>query len=150
MDAQYIHMLYIFVKRSPMPKTEASKRSRAMNAADDQATFGERLARLRKAAGYTQTELGDILGLSQRMMTYYEREGGRPPAHLLGQMAEILGVSVDELLGLETVRGKPAPRNSRLWRKLREIEKLPPGDRKVVMKLVDGLLAHHKLNSRRT
>ncbi|MGH9366294.1 MAG: helix-turn-helix domain-containing protein [Thermoanaerobaculia bacterium] len=54
-------------------------------------SFGERLARLRKARGYTQTELGEILDLSQRMMTYYEREDGRPPAHLLGQMAEALG-----------------------------------------------------------
>jgi len=112
--------------------------------------FGERLARLRKARGYTQTELGEILGLSQRMMTYYEREEGRPPAHLLGQMAEALGVSVEELLGLKPVADKPAPRNTRLWRKLREIEKLPASDRKAVIKLVDGLLARQKLNSRGT
>jgi len=84
-------------------------------------SFGQRLARLRKASGYTQTELGEILELSQRMMTYYEREGGRPPAHLLGRMAETLGVSVEELLGLRPVKEKPAPRNSRLWRKLREV-----------------------------
>ncbi len=113
-------------------------------------SFGERLARLRKARGYTQTELGEILGLSQRMMTYYEREDGRPPAHLLGQMAEALGVTVDELLGLKPVADKPAPRNTRLWRKLREIEKLPAGDRKAVLKLVDGMLARHKLNSQGT
>lgn len=112
--------------------------------------FGERLARLRKTRGYTQTELGEILGLSQRMMTYYEREEGRPPAHLLGQMAEALGVSVEELLGLKPVADKPAPRNTRLWRKLREIEKLPASDRRAVIKLVDGLLARQKLNSRGT
>jgi transcriptional regulator with XRE-family HTH domain len=113
-------------------------------------SFGERLARLRKARGYTQTELGEILGLSQRMMTYYEREDGRPPAHLLGQMAEALDVSVDELLGLKPVMDKPAPRNTRLWRKLREIEKPPAGDRKAVIKLVDGMLARHKLDSQGT
>jgi transcriptional regulator with XRE-family HTH domain len=113
-------------------------------------TFGERLARLRKARGYTQTELGELLGLSQRMMTYYEREGGRPPGKLLGRMAEVLGVSVDELLGLKPTKEKPAPRNSRLWRKLREIEKLPASDRRAVIKLVDGLLANHKLKSRGT
>jgi transcriptional regulator with XRE-family HTH domain len=113
-------------------------------------SFGERLARLRKTRGYTQTALGEILGLSQRMMTYYEREDGRPPARLLGQMAEALGVSVDELLGLKPVADKPAPRNTRLWRKLREIEKLPAGDRKAVIKLVDGMLARHKLNSQGT
>ena len=112
--------------------------------------FGERLARLRKARGYTQTELGEILDLSQRMMTYYEREEGRPPAHLLGRMAEALGVSVEEVLGLKPVADKPAPRNTRLWRKLREIEKLPASDRRAVIKLVDGLLARQKLDSRGT
>jgi transcriptional regulator with XRE-family HTH domain len=110
-------------------------------------SFDERPARLRKAWGYTKTELGEILDLSQRMMTYYEREAGRPPAHLLGQMAEALGVTVDELLGLKPVMDKPVPRNTRLWRGLREIEKLPAGDRKAVIKLVDGMLARHKLSS---
>jgi len=108
-------------------------------------TFGQRLARLRKARGYTQTELGEMLGLSQRMMTYYEREGGRPPAHLLGPMADALGVTVDELLGLNPVEAEPAPRSTRLWRKLREIEKLPVGDRKAVLKILDGLLVRQKL-----
>ena len=127
----------------PMARTARSKQP-------IEESFGERLAQLRKARGYTQTELGELLGLSQRMMTYYEREDGRPPARLLGQMAEALGVSVDELLGLKPVADKAPPRNTRLWRKLREIEKLPPGDRQVVIKLVDGMLARHKLNSQGT
>jgi transcriptional regulator with XRE-family HTH domain len=113
-------------------------------------SFGECLARLRKERDDTQTELGEILGLSQRVMTYYEREDRRPPAHLLGRMAEALGVSVDELLGLKPVAEDPAPRDTRPWRKLREIEKLPAGDRQAVIKLVDGMLARHKLESQGT
>jgi hypothetical protein len=57
---------------------------------------------------------------------------------------------VEELLGLKPVADKPAPRNTRLWRKPREIEKLPASDRKAVIKLVDGLLARQKLNSQGT
>lgn len=68
-------------------------------------SFGERLVRLRKARGYTQTEPGEILDLSQRMMTYYEREEGRPPAHLLGQTAEALGVSSDRSAVIKLVDG---------------------------------------------
>jgi len=130
-----------FPQEFPVVRTARSKKP-------VEESFGDRLARLRKARGYTQTELGEILDLSQRMMTYYEREEGRPPAHLLGRMAEALGVSVEELLGLKPVADKPAPRDTRLWRKLREIEKLPASDRKTVIKLMDGLLARHKLNSR--
>jgi len=33
----------------------------------------------------------------------------------------------------------------RWWRKLRDIEKLPPGDRKAILKILDGLLARQKL-----
>src|SRR5881628_3620547 len=77
-------------------------------------TFGQRLARLRKARGFSQTELGQTLGVSQRMMTYYEREAERPPAHLLPPLAEALRVSVDELLGLRPVKEKPGAANTRL------------------------------------
>jgi transcriptional regulator with XRE-family HTH domain len=113
-------------------------------------TFGKRLARLRKTRGFSQTELGELLGVSQRVMTYYERQSERPPAHLLPRLAEVLGLLLDELLGLRPTHDKPAPRNTRLWMKLREIEKLPAGDRKAVIKLVDGLLARQKLNAQGT
>jgi len=108
-------------------------------------TFGQRLARLRKARGYSQTELGELLGVSQRVMTYYECQTERPPAHLLPHLAEALGITVDELLGVRRGRETPAPRHTRLWRKLREIEKLPAGDRKAVLRVLDGLLARQKL-----
>jgi len=106
--------------------------------------FGQRLARLRKASGYTQTELAELLGTTQRMMTYYESESGRPPGHLLGRMAKLLGVSIDGLLGQERLKEASAPRHSRLWRKLRDIEKLPEADRKAVVRLVDALLAKYR------
>lgn len=113
-------------------------------------TFGQRLARLRKARGYTQTELGERVGVSQRMMTYYERAADHPPAALLPKLAQALGVTADQLLGLRPVEAKPAPPNTRLWRRLREIEKLPPGERKAVMKILDGLLTRQKLQSQGT
>ena len=53
--------------------------------------FGERLAALRKAAGFTQTELANELGISQRMVAYYEQPDVTPPARLLA--IEKLGTS---------------------------------------------------------
>ncbi|MFQ5720705.1 MAG: helix-turn-helix domain-containing protein [Acidobacteriota bacterium] len=125
----------------------ARKQRRRRTTTTAEEPFGQRLAGLRKAQGYTQTELGELLGVSQRAMTYYERESQRPPAHLLTHLAEILNVSVDELLGRHPVKDRPTPRNPRLWRKLRQIEKLPPGDRKAVLKILDGLLARQKLQN---
>src|SRR6266508_150836 len=66
--------------------------------------FGARLAELRKAAGYTQVEFAQDVGISQRMVAYYEDPAAHPPAHLLPDMARVLGVSADELLGLAPLR----------------------------------------------
>ncbi len=67
-------------------------------------SFGERLAALRRAAGFTQVELAAELGISQRMVAYYESPQAAPPAHLLPHIATVLGVSIDELF---TLRAQP-------------------------------------------
>ena len=102
--------------------------------------FGARLARLRKARGFSQAELGELVGVSQRMMTYYEREAEKPPAQVLPKLAEVLQVSVDELLGLKPVKDGANPRNSRLWRKLQKIEKLSKRDQQALLRTIDAFL----------
>ena len=62
-------------------------------------TFGQRLARLRKAAGHTQHSLSTELGISHRMIAHYETEGGNPSVYLLSKIAKVLKVSGDVLLG---------------------------------------------------
>ncbi|MBL8909962.1 MAG: helix-turn-helix transcriptional regulator, partial [Archangium sp.] len=79
-------------------------------------SFGERLARLRKAAGYTQKELGEEVGTSQRMVAYYEAQTEHPPTKLMPALAKALGVSADELLGLAAGRARRAAPDSRLDR----------------------------------
>lgn len=103
-------------------------------------SFGQRLARLRKAQGFTQTELGRLVGLSQRMMTYYERQSAWPPAHLLSRLAETLGVSLDEIAGVQSVAAAPPRRHSRLWCRLREIEKLTKRDQQALLRTIDAFL----------
>jgi transcriptional regulator with XRE-family HTH domain len=110
----------------------------------DHESFGERLARIRKARGYSQYTLADEIGISQRMVAYYEAQTGRPPAHLLPKIAEVLDVTADELLGISELKDAEGARNSRLWRKLRQVEKLPPSDRRALLKMLDALLAQNR------
>lgn len=49
--------------------------------------FGPRLAQLRQARGLTQEELGALIGLSNRMIAYYERDEAEPPGAQLAQLA---------------------------------------------------------------
>jgi len=107
---------------------------------------GQRLARLRKAAGVTQAELAKAIGTSQRMIAYYERHSLELPARHLPQMAKALGVTVDQLLGVETVKSA-SPQEGRLWRKLKEVNRLPPKDQKAVIYYIDALLTKQQSGS---
>jgi transcriptional regulator with XRE-family HTH domain len=111
--------------------------------------FGPRLATLREAAGYKQVELAAELGISQRMLAYYESPRAHPPPALLPALANALGVSVEQLLGVVTVKanGRARVRDSRLWRRFAQIEKLSPAERKPIIQVLDAFLAKAKLTT---
>lgn len=75
---------------------------------DVAAGFGARLAALRKAAGYTQVQLAQAIGISQRMVAYYESTEDHPVAKVLRHMSRTLDISTDELLGIVPLRTLPA------------------------------------------
>lgn len=111
-------------------------------------SFGERLAQLRKSAGYTQVEFAAEVGITQRMVAYYEAPHAQPPAHLLPQIAQTLGVGVDVLLGVATPRRTKQIATNRLERRLLEIEKLDIKTRRQVMQLLDTFIANQKLRQK--
>lgn len=107
--------------------------------------FGERLASLRKAAGYTQVAFAAEVGITQRMVAYYEAPGAQPPAHLLPQMARVLGVGADVLLGMAQPRKVKRLATNSLERRLLEIEKLDPKARRQITRLLDTFIEREKL-----
>ncbi len=107
--------------------------------------FGTRLAALRKAAGITQTALAAEIGISQRMMAYYEGPSAHPPANLLPAMAKALGVSVDAVLGTETAKRRTKATDTRLQRRLQQIEKLDAGERRQVLQVLDAFIERGQL-----
>jgi len=109
-----------------------------------QEAFGERLARIRKSRGLTQAELGEAVGVSQRVIAYYETEGEQPPGALLVDLARVLAVSSDELLGLQDVAALTTPKTARLIKRLQRIEELPVSDQKALLKFLDALLDSKK------
>ena len=111
-------------------------------------SFGARLAALRKSASYTQAELAAEVGITQRMVAYYEAPNAQPPAHLLSQMAQVLGVSVDVLLGASEQRSPKPIAASRLERRLLEIDRLDPKARRQITQLLDAFIEGQKLKQR--
>ncbi len=66
------------------------------------------------------------------------------------QAPQILRVSVDELIGYQPVATPAGRANPRLWRRLRQVEALPPPDRKHVLQLIDTLVERETLKKRST
>ncbi len=66
--------------------------------------FGETLANLRKKKGYTQAELAERLGLSNKTVSKWENGLGYPDIVYLVPLAKLLDVTVDDLLS-EKKRG---------------------------------------------
>ena len=63
--------------------------------------IGKQLKHLRRAKGYTQQELADILQLSKSAISAYEQDRKVPSLETLIQLATYFNVSVDYLLGVE-------------------------------------------------
>lgn len=64
-------------------------------------TFGQRFARLRKAKGFTQDEISEKVNVSSQAVSKWENDINMPDVGILLHLAEILGVTTDELLGKE-------------------------------------------------
>ncbi len=60
--------------------------------------IGEFIATLRKANGYSQQDLGDLLSVSSKTISRWETGNGLPDLTVLPLLAEIFHVTIDELL----------------------------------------------------
>lgn len=119
-----------------MPKTKIQSK--------DSHRFGERMAQLRQTSGYSQRELAREIGVSHRMVAYYETQTEHPPTHILPILAKTLGITADQLLGIEKEKKNEKGRDNRLWRRFSQIEALPPSDRKPIVQLIDTFLQGKK------
>jgi len=104
-------------------------------------SLGQRIARLRRELGLTQVELAERLGVTQPAVSDYENDDTRLSADVAVQIARILGVSTDELLGLkETPTSTVGSKNRRLHRRLKEIEKLPRRDQQALLRTIEAFI----------
>lgn len=79
-------------------------------------TLGSFLAALRKAKGLTQQQLADLLHVSNKAVSRWERDECAPDLSLIPVIADLFGVTADELLrGQRAAPGEtptPSPRRA--------------------------------------
>ncbi len=70
-------------------------------------SIGQFIAALRKANGMTQQDIADRLNVSNKAVSRWERDECAPDISLIPSLAELLGVSCDELLRGERILEAP-------------------------------------------
>lgn len=60
-------------------------------------SIGKNIAAFRKAKGLTQTELGEMMGVSNQAVSKWEAEMTMPDVMLLPEIAKVLDVTIEEL-----------------------------------------------------
>lgn len=109
--------------------------------------IGERIARLRSERGYSQRDLAKETGISHRMIAYYEKQAQYPPTHVLPILADALGVTTDQLFGIEKIKVEKN-KDMRLWRRFRQIEKLDLKEKRKIMQLLDTFIENEQLKQK--
>ena len=79
---------------------------------------------------------------SQPVVSDYENDVIKVSGEMVIQLAQALGSSADEILGLEKSARTNGPiKNRRLDRQLQNIEKLPKRDQQALFRTIDAFLA---------
>jgi transcriptional regulator with XRE-family HTH domain len=110
---------------------------------DEKAFFkqlGARIASLRKSATITQVQLAETLNVSQQTVASWEVGRRGVPVATLPSLARALSVNVETLIGEKATPGKrgPAPH---IQQKIEQLTRLPKAKQKLVMDMLDGVLA---------
>ncbi len=108
--------------------------------------IANRIAEARKDRGISQQQMAKKLGVTQPIISRYERGELRIHAELLVKIAKLLNIASDELLGLQAPKndGKKndeldTPSKRRMWKKFQQVAKWPEKDQRAVIRLINSV-----------
>jgi transcriptional regulator with XRE-family HTH domain len=102
-------------------------------------SFGTRLAASRKEQKISQGELAVKADVHVNVLGRYERGEALPSVEVAAKLADVLGVSLDFLVGKSAIDIDQA-----LLDKMLTIQQLPDEDRQHILYAIDGLIQHAK------
>ena len=101
---------------------------------------------LRKEKDWSQAQLGEKIGVTQRHISSWENGANLPSADALVRLSQVLRASVDYLL-LDNVprEGTHKIDDFSLYDLFRQAEDLPDEEKKAIEQLLSGLVFRHKV-----
>jgi transcriptional regulator with XRE-family HTH domain len=103
--------------------------------------IGQRIAEARRRADISQRKLAQHLGVTQQTIATLERRTSMPRSSTLVKIAEILGVSPNELLGVKATTNSHSLARGRMHQTFNAVSKLPRRQQTKILEVVDALLA---------
>lgn len=105
--------------------------------------FGQRLAAAREQKGFSQRQVADLLGMKQQSYAVWERRSMALRPEQLVQVARLLDVSVDSLVGHQSRPPRAAGPAGKARRFFEAISKLPRHHQEKVFSLLEPFVAQH-------
>lgn len=102
-----------------------------------------RLRLLRERTGISLRELARQIGEGHTNVVYWERSGKIPRSDLLVPIANALGVSVEEILGITKEKKIPPPAG-KLRLVFEAVSKLPRNQQEKILEVINALLEQHQ------
>ena len=68
---------------------------------ENKQSFGSMIANLRRERGMTQAELAEQMGVTDKAVSKWERDLSMPDTASLPRLAEIFGITLDELMSVQ-------------------------------------------------
>lgn len=102
-------------------------------------TLGMMIAELRKEKGMTQLELAEKMGVTDKAVSKWERDLSCPDINSLPNLAEILGVTVDELMQIKCEAENPKQSLKEIVQLIFKVVPLAMGVTVVVLSVMDEL-----------
>lgn len=114
------------------------------------AEFRENLVKLRRARQLTQHALAELLTIQPRLVSRWETGEAKPQFDHMVRLAEVLEVSLDQLVKGEDAAAARASfeiRNKRLQELARKVDSLGREDQDVVCHVMDSLIRKEHLKA---
>lgn len=105
--------------------------------------FGQRLHTLREQAGLSQQQLAERLGLTQRAYAHWERNPVALRPDQLLNLAQVLNVSVDELVGTNGTRKRGSGPTGKMKLLFEAASRLPRNQQQKLAAIIEPFIAHH-------
>jgi transcriptional regulator with XRE-family HTH domain len=98
---------------------------------------------LRQKAGLSQNRLAKILGIPQRSLSFYERDAKNLPSSLVPRLADALGVTIEDVLGMSESQTRKRGPKSQLEKQMEAIGKLPRSKQQQIAAVIEAFIAQH-------